>query len=581
MKQTNKMAREFLAGLLMLSGVMLQAQPYNLAWAKSMGGSSPDDGSDVVVDASGNVYSIGMFEGTADFDPGAGTCMFTTTTPRCIYISKLDASGNFVWARQIDAHAGNTYTHKASITVDVNGDVIYTTVFRNTVDFDPGPGTVNITGDANFNIIISKLTAAGNFVWAKQLGGFSNQVVSGLETDAAGNVYTIGFYGENTDFDPGPATYTLGTASGCYAGFVSKLDASGNFVWAKRIGGANGYDYAIGLALDASANVYITGAFDGTEDFDPGAATFNLVAPVNFQSYVMKMDSAGNFAWAIETGGSSGTDQMRGWKIAVSPAGNIYYTGDFRGTFDFDPGPGITILAPTGAGAQIFISELTAAGAFVWAKAFSGPAPNNFSSDITLDALNNIYITGQFTDSLDFDPGAGTFIMDANFHVQAFFCKLTPTGNFTWAGRFEGGNTNGAGIDLDANGSIYLTGLLGDYWTVDFDPNPTVYTLTPATGFSDAFICKFNPADLSVLDNEAKNNLLIYPNPANSILNIQQLSEEKTKLSLYNMMGELISVYDMEAAGKQIDVSGLPNGMYLLVAETVEGKVMEKIQIAH
>jgi hypothetical protein len=579
MKQTNKTARRFLVALLVLTTVQLAAQPINLAWAKSMGGNSPDDGTDVAVDASGNVYSIGMFEGTADFDPGAGTAMFTSTATRAIYISKLDASGNFVWAKHIEARAGNTYTHKASIAVDMNGDVIYTTVFRNTVDFDPGPGTVNITGDANFNIIISKLSAAGNFVWAKQLGGVSNQVVSGLETDAAGNIYTIGFFGENTDFDPGAGTYTLGTASGCYAGFVSKLDASGNFVWAKKMGGANGYDHAIGLALDGSANVYITGAFDGTEDFDPGTGVANLVAPVNFQSYVMKLDNAGNFAWAIETGGTSGNDHMRGWEIAVSAAGNVYYTGEFTGAFDFDPGAGVTMLS-TGTSPQVFISELTTTGNFVWAKAFSGPGPTNFPSDITLDAFNNIYITGQFTDSVDFDPGVGVFGMDANFLVQTFFCKLTPTGDFTWAKRFEGGNTSGRSIALDANGSIYLTGVLGDYWTVDFDPNPTTYTLTPATGYSDAFVCKLNPPDLSVFDAAAKNELLIYPNPANSVLNIQ-LSGEKTKLSLFNMMGELISVYDLEATGKQIDVSALPNGMYVLVAETAERKMVEKVQVVH
>lgn len=74
---------------------------------------------------------------------------------------------------------------------------------------------------------------------------------------------------------PGAATFNL-TAGGLDI-FISKLDASGNFVWAKDMEGtvaANGFS----IAVDAQGNVYATGSFSGTVDFDPGAGTFNLTA---------------------------------------------------------------------------------------------------------------------------------------------------------------------------------------------------------------------------------------------------------------------------------------------------------------
>jgi hypothetical protein len=224
---------------------------------------------------------------------------------------------------------------------------------------------------------------------------------------------------------------------------------------------------------------------------------------------------------------------------------------------------------------------LNSSGGFVWAKTFTGPAGTNMAAGMVVDAANNIYIAGYFTDSLDFDPGAGVYSMDATFLVQTYFCKLTSAGIFTWAKRFENGNSYAKSIALDANGSIYLTGQLNDYWTVDFDPGVGTYNLPPATGFSDAYICKFSPADLSVFDQDGINNLLVYPNPANSILSIQNFTTQKTNLMFYNMVGELVDVYVMEDSEKQIDVSGLANGMYFLVAETTEGRTITKVQVLH
>ena len=94
------------------------------------------------MDASGNVYTTGYFQGTVDFDPGAGTFNLTSAGLQDIFISKLDAAGNFVWAKQL---GGTLNDVGYSIALDTSGNVYTTGFFRDTVDFDPGAGTFNLT----------------------------------------------------------------------------------------------------------------------------------------------------------------------------------------------------------------------------------------------------------------------------------------------------------------------------------------------------------------------------------------------------------------------------------------------------
>ena len=117
------------------------------------------------LDANGNVYTTGFFQGTPDFDPGSGIFNLNSTGGLDVFIQKLDASGNFVWAKQL----GDTSSDNAnSITVDASGNVYTIGYFSGTADFDPGSGTFNLTSVGGLDVFISKLDASGNFVWAKK-----------------------------------------------------------------------------------------------------------------------------------------------------------------------------------------------------------------------------------------------------------------------------------------------------------------------------------------------------------------------------------------------------------------------------
>src|SRR6185295_9735200 len=254
---------------LVVAGLRNHVNSQNLNWAIQMGGADNDIGKSVVVDGAGNVYTTGSFDGTADFDPGPGTYNLTTAGVGDIFISKLDASGNFLWAKQI---GGTTYDYGYSIAVDSVGNVYTTGYFDDTADFDPGPGTYNLTTAGSADIFVSKLDNSGNFIWAKQMGATQADFGYAITVDVNGYVYTTGEFNGTVNFDPGPGIFNL--ISTYPEIFISKLDASGDFVWAKQLGGT-GEDKGYSIAVDESGNVYSTGYFKDTADFDPGTGIYN------------------------------------------------------------------------------------------------------------------------------------------------------------------------------------------------------------------------------------------------------------------------------------------------------------------
>ena len=117
--------------------------------------------------------------------------------------------------------------------------------------------------------------------------------------------------------------------------FISKLDSAGNFVWAKNFGGTAG-DYGTSIATDVAGNVYTTGNFYNTVDFDPGSGINNLTSAGQNDVFILKLNTQGGFEWAKNVGGGS-VDE--GTSIAVDAIGSVYTIGSFTNTADMDPGP--------------------------------------------------------------------------------------------------------------------------------------------------------------------------------------------------------------------------------------------------
>ncbi len=463
------------------------SQSVGLQWARSFGGTANDYGTSIAVDNAGNVYTVGNFAPVTDFDPGPGVYNIVSNGHFDLYISKLDANGNFVWAKGI---GGSSADGAISIGLDNTGNVYYAGWFGGTVDFDPGTGIYNLATDdprssASF---ISKLDANGNFQWAKK---FENTDLISIRVDAIGNVYSTGGFTAIADFNPGPGIFNLtetgytGLSLGIEDVFVLKLDATGNFQWVKQMGGTK-LDQAWGISLDGSGNIITTGHFSGSADFDPGTNTFSLVASGTLMdAFISKLDPAGNFIWAKSIGG---TMEEYSYDVVTDATGNVFICGRFFSTTDFDPGPGVFNM--DWLNGRMFILKLNSSGDFVWAKQLGSNA-DALVRAITADEFGNLYTTGYYRGVADFDPGPGVFNLVANGYDDYFISKLDNNGNFVW-GKTMGSITNSdAGYDIvvDATRNVYTTGY---FWgTVDFDPEAGIYNLT-MVDYGDAFVQKLS-----------------------------------------------------------------------------------------
>ncbi|MBL0019526.1 MAG: hypothetical protein IPP17_24610 [Bacteroidetes bacterium] len=407
--------------LLLLAFQVLNAQPV-LQWANGAGSTGHDSGDGIAVDANGNSYSVAYFLSTIDADPGPGVQNLSSAGSEDILIRKLDPNGNIVWAKRI---GGTLHDRAINIKYDPAGFIYLVGEFSGTVDFNPGTGVFNKTAAGNTDIFILKLDLLGNFDWAVALGSTGADNCWSLDIDASGAIYAVGFFSGTIDFDPGPGTFLLSSGGG----YVVKLDSSGSFVWAGDVGNAASTD----IEVDGNGNMYVTGIFNQTADPDPGPSTFSLTSNGQYDFYVEKLDSVGNFCWAVGFGGSLFDISE---SMARDGAGNLYITGYFQQTVDFDPGIGT--YAVTGPGYHdAFVLKLSPAGGFVWAKTW-GSAAGEIGIDLELDSNSNVYVAGYFEDTLDFDPGAGIFSLPAAGIADAFIQKLDSAGNFINAMRLGG-----------------------------------------------------------------------------------------------------------------------------------------------
>jgi hypothetical protein len=405
----------------------------NYVWARNIGGTSDDYGLGLAIDATGNCYFTGYFQGTnVDFDADAATTQYLSSNGGSIdiFLAKYDAAGGYVWAKRI----GGTSTDQGyAVAVDASGNSYITGHFQGAnVDFDPNAGTQNLSSTGVSDIFLAKYDASGNHVWARKMGGTSSEIGYAIAVDASGNSYITGqFEGSNADFDPDATnTQILSSNIGSVDLFFAKYDASGNYVWAKSIGGLWS-DYGRAIAVDGLGNCYVTGDFRGSADFDPGAGAQNLSgSSYTNDIFIAKYDASGAYVWAKSVGTDSGADG--GYGLALDATGNNYSTGSFVGTADFDPGAGTASLSgSTSLTNNGYILQLNSSGNYVSAMAggfYSPYALSDYGMAIKVDASGNSYVLGTFMGTVDFDAAAAVQYLTSAGSEDIFLAKYDATG---------------------------------------------------------------------------------------------------------------------------------------------------------
>ena len=369
----------------------------SLIWAKRIGGDQNDYGFSVAVDAQGQVYAAGFFEGTADFDPGPDSFLLSSAGLFDAFILKLDAEGEFLWAKSIQ---GDNNIMAYAICADEAGSVYATGWFADTPDFDPGPGSSSLTSVGLADVFVLKLDGEGNFLWAKSFGGDSSDEGGSIGLDAAGNVYTAGWFYGTADFNPGAQPAVL-TSQGERDLFIQKMDSDGGFLWARAFGGPRD-DYGYAIYAVGNEQVYVAGSF-----FDSMAlgALGTLSSSGGADAFVLKLDGGGSILWAKTMGGPSEDEARSVWADA---AGAVYVAGYFRGEADFGP------ASLTSAGSwDIFAHKLDRDGNSQWAESFGG-SDNDKAFSACLDTSGDYYLSGFFEGTVDFDPPSGSAVFSTD-----------------------------------------------------------------------------------------------------------------------------------------------------------------------
>ncbi|HRG34119.1 MAG TPA: SBBP repeat-containing protein [Saprospiraceae bacterium] len=324
-----------------------------LIWVKQIGGNLDDVGKSISLDQFGNILVTGHFQGTTDFDPGLNVQPMTSLGSFDVFMLKLDPDGNFIWVRQIGGRLDDMAT---AITLDLNGNVVVSGNFKDTVDFNPGTDIYILKDSGAGNVFVLKLNAEGEFIWAKSTDGQNIVFSIGMAIDQTGNIFTTGFFRSEADFDPGPDIFKL-TAPGIGGDvFISKLDSDGNLIWVKQFSGP-AHDVGLGICLDQQGNVYTTGCYQELVDFDPGPEVFNLYSSNqnNNDIFITKLNPEGNFQWARSMNGPASDI---GFSIAVDKDWNVFTTGVFGSTLNANPGPDSILITSKGA-EDVFLLKIT------------------------------------------------------------------------------------------------------------------------------------------------------------------------------------------------------------------------------
>lgn len=387
-----------------------------LVWGRQFPGATI---AKVATDGSNSIYIAGSFSGTVDFDPRKGVHHLTAAGGTDAFVCKLSTNGNFILAAPFGGKGDDAAT---ALAVEYSGNMFVGGTFKARANFNPN-GVYSIGNSGGSDGFISALDSAGLFRWAGSFAGSSDDGTSDLAVDDSGNVLATGRYLGSVDFDPGHGTSSVNVA-GTLQAYVFKWDSTGAFVFADGIGGT-GVTFGSAVTVDRDDNIYATGNFTGTADFDPGAGTFNLTAPSTGQVYVSKLNSSGAMVWAKAIGGTS-SQNVGPAEIAVDKAKNVYTSGTFSGTQDFDPSGGASNLTSAGLN-DVFVSKLNSSGNFVFAKSQGGTL-DDAAVGLVQDRDGNILTDGIFAGTANFATSGSPANLISLGSDDIFVSKLDSSG---------------------------------------------------------------------------------------------------------------------------------------------------------
>jgi hypothetical protein len=379
-----------------------------LVYSTYLGGSGPDKGEGIVVDAAGDAYVTGSTN-SGDFptvnpfqavNAGGGSTAFVT---------KLNAGGSgLIYSSYL---GGSSFDQGHAIAVDTTGNA-YVTGNTWSTDF-PTVNPLQAAHGGNTDAFVTKVNTTGSApVYSTYLGGISSEEGHGIAVDTAGNAYVTG-QTWSTDFP------TVNPLQGAFGGitdvFVTKINPAGSApVYSTYLGG-NGQEIGRGIAVDAAGNVFVTGHTSSTN--------FPTVTPLQslfagfVDAFVAKVDVTGSSLVYSTYLGGSGDD--RGHAIALDSTGSVNITGT---TFSINFPIANPFQATNAGNGDAFVTQINAAGSALVDSTYLGGDGAEEGHGIAVDAAGSAYVTGR-TDSTDF-PTASPFQAVKGSGIDAFVAKI-------------------------------------------------------------------------------------------------------------------------------------------------------------
>jgi len=271
-------------------------------WTSTFGGEGVDFSESLSVDDEGNaVYITGGFTFHIDFDPGTFVDLKQSKGGLDCYLTKLSTNGNYQWTR---TWGGPKHDACHTVGVTPQGMVAAAGEFRDSVDFDTGPGDLTLDPPEELASFVSIHSFNGQFMTAKAWGAVEipppdtepdrpKEPVNALAFDKDGNLYVTGYFSGAVDFDP-DAGVVVESSNGGWDAFVTKFDSTGSHLWTHAWGG-QGDDRGMGIALSSNRGIYIAGFFHSTVDFDPTGGTDSHASQGESDAYLVKYSPDGDW----------------------------------------------------------------------------------------------------------------------------------------------------------------------------------------------------------------------------------------------------------------------------------------------
>jgi hypothetical protein len=415
----------------------------------------------------------GQFSGTVDF----GFFRLTSSGSADIYVAKVDASGEYVWAVRAGGSNSSSWDTGRGVSVLADGSAIVTGSFRGTADF----GEFTLVGDSleRDDMFVAKISASGAFVWATKGGGDASGYCRGRDVSTLpdGSAIVTGSFTGTANF--GSTTPIANSGSGGDI-FVARIDANGTFVWATRAGGS-GNDSSYGVSVLSNGSAILTGYITPTATFATATGSISL-SGVNAETvFIAKVDATGSFVWATQAALGSSGDDAQGTRVSALADGSAILTGYVNGAADF----GTTAITSNASSNDIFVAKIDASGAWVWATSTGGTS-SDVGNSVSAFSDGSAIVTGYFRGTVAFGTSSVTSNTSSD---DTFVAKIGGSGAWVWA-TSAGGTTStdkGTGVSAMPDGSAIVVG--------SFDGVAVFGSITlTSTGTSsafDGFVAKF------------------------------------------------------------------------------------------